>query len=292
MPYMPGCSINDSCKKKSPSDSKYCEPFSILADVCQKDMPKMDDCEHYVSMCSNGTTAVEQCKTAQAIPTLPTTEEAAGLVMSICKEMPMEGCELCQTKPGETYPNCDIMKVYGKLCKAMPDMSQCPTWKTMCKDDLKGWGDYCYVEGDSSEVDDSPPVMQMFFHQTIKDYVLFKFWVPYTLTQYILTCLAVFLLSIVHEFMGAYREMFETRWRKEYGAKDCCSLSDMTQAPFILSLSLKRGVYHFFEMTLGYALMLIAMTFNYGIFFAVMLGFAFGKFFFGHLQSEKRMSCC
>jgi copper transporter 1 len=293
MPYMSGCSINDSCKTKSIAEYKFCEPFSILADVCQRDMPRMKDCSNYVNLCSNSSTAVEQCKTAQAIPSLPTTNEASALVLSICKEMPMEGCDLCKTRPGQTYPNCDILKVYAKLCKAMPDMTQCPTWKSMCKDDLKGWGDYCYVEGNSTEEDDSPPIMQMFFHQTLKDYVLFKFWVPRSIIQYVFTCVLVFILAVLHEFMAAGRNILETRWKEQNRSEeDEISLTEVSQPTFILALSARRGVYHFIEMTLGYSLMLIAMTFNVGIFLSVMLGFGFGKFFFGHLQNEKRQNCC
>lgn len=42
-----------------------------------------------------------------------------------------------------------------------------------------------------------------------------------------------------------------------------------------------RAIIKFFAALLGYSLMLIAMTYNAGIFFSVIFGFAFGTFLFG-----------
>ena len=68
-------------------------------------------------------------------------------------------------------------------------------------------------------------------------------------------------------------------------------------------ISTIRSVLKFFSTTLGYGLMLLTMTFNYGMFFAVIFGFAVGTFLFaGHArlagieaninEMELKSSCC
>jgi hypothetical protein len=50
-------------------------------------------------------------------------------------------------------------------------------------------------------------------------------------------------------------------------------------------IDIMRLVFTFIESTISYALMLITMTFNIGLFFAVVTGLAVGIFFFGRHRS-------
>jgi len=55
MPQMPGCSLNRICGEQESLRTKlFCTKFSILADICGKDMPKMDGCQNYVNLRQTG----------------------------------------------------------------------------------------------------------------------------------------------------------------------------------------------------------------------------------------------
>ena len=62
-----------------------------------------------------------------------------------------------------------------------------------------------------------------------------------------------------------------------------CSRDHMTQTAL-----------HFVQATLGYSLMLVAMTFNLWLFLAVVLGMTAGYFAFGWKQSLQEFNdeCC
>ncbi|TPX62250.1 hypothetical protein PhCBS80983_g00450 [Powellomyces hirtus] len=170
MDGMPGCSIRKQCAAANPAAAAipdpYCNPMSLLADICHVDMPTMADCKPYVSMCGSASTASTslnlQCKepTSAPIPALLTSKAATQNIHSICTEMSMPGCEACTiNSPTDIYPrnNCDLIATYALLCKAMPDMKQCADWKTMCA--ATPGLSYC-----SSSSSTDPPVMKMFFH--------------------------------------------------------------------------------------------------------------------------------
>ena len=120
--------------------------------------------------------------------------------------------------------SCDLLATYSKLCKAMPDMSQCAAWKTMCVN-IPDWN-ICSYSGA-----DSPPEMRMYFHTGILDYILFKEWVPRTigiyfvnliinlkLGSYVGSCIAVFIMGFISEVIKAFRCYCDKMWKKQSGA--------------------------------------------------------------------------
>jgi copper transporter 1 len=289
MPYMPGCSLQKWCRESSQLGSeKICAPLTILASVCKADMPKMNGCDNYASMCGNATTVVKQC-TQETLPQdFMTTDKVNEQIQSICTEMNMDGCSDCKLRNGEKYANCDLLGTYGKLCKAMPDMSQCGDWKKMCKADMSKVPQVCgggKSALESSELNDAP-VMRMYFHQSFEDYFLFKEWVPRNGGQYGGSLIAVFVLGIVFQFISAARYVRENYWRKEYGGRHPTSIRGMFSEPFIWSVELSRAAFCAVEVTMAYFLMLLAMTYNGGVFVAVVLGISTGRFMFGRIQPE------
>ncbi|KAK9675127.1 hypothetical protein K7432_016633, partial [Basidiobolus ranarum] len=51
MSYMPGCSVNKICTDSTTYSAKpWCSKMSIVANVCQNDMPKMAGCKAWVSL--------------------------------------------------------------------------------------------------------------------------------------------------------------------------------------------------------------------------------------------------
>ena len=117
-----GCYMRSLCAMSEEGDSyPYCKPFSILADICAKDMPKMNDCHVYTTLCLTPGSTVEQCRLNPPVQGLPTTSQAKKLVQNICQEMEMTGCVECTSD----LRKCNGLKTYSNLCYQMPGMSQC-----------------------------------------------------------------------------------------------------------------------------------------------------------------------
>jgi ABC-type dipeptide/oligopeptide/nickel transport system permease component len=57
-------------------------------------------------------------------------------------------------------------------------------------------------------------------------------------------------------------------------------IGGLSQGVSGVSVAAQRGVFRLLSTTLGYSLMLVAMTFNIGLFIAVIAGFAVGTFLF------------
>ncbi|KAL1924472.1 uncharacterized protein VTP21DRAFT_4126 [Calcarisporiella thermophila] len=296
MPFMSGCTVQKTCQETpNLSSSKSCNSFSLLADICATDMPRMRGCKNYVALCSRNATYTAprgpQCDAQPALSGLPTTMEASDLVGSICTEMDMDGCEKCpKMPPGSLMTKCDPFAVYSQLCQAMPDMRQCGKWKTMCA--AASELPYCTSDPSSST---SAPQMRMYFHTGLMDYVLFREWVPRTPGQYAGAWIAIFIIAILYEALTVSRSILEARWAQQsFRSTD---MSDgLTKQSWIhrflraaftregVTRDFKRAALQFVDSTIAYALMLVTMTFNVGLFFAVVGGIAVGTFLFGRYK--------
>ncbi|KAJ3394483.1 hypothetical protein HDU92_006868 [Lobulomyces angularis] len=309
MPFMAGCSVMTACSGKSDA---FCKPFSILSDICAADMPRMNDCTNYRVRCNItgtgdknvpanpiallGNTNDAQCKSELPLPSLPSSKSLSSQVSSICSEMNMSGCEKCKNT-GSTYMDCNLLEVYSFLCKSMPDMKQCGEWKSLCA--ATPTLSFC-PSSSGSEESEGPPAMKMFFHSGFADYVLFEKWVPRNALQYWLSNLALFVLAIFYEGLSTYLILLEAKWSKFNKAAACYPYRLSTAAGFPSSssstfphsgirIALTRFLFKFVLTTLGYALMLVTMTFNIAMYFSVVLGFAFGTLIFGGLSKRTRM---
>eukprot|EP01112_Ceratiomyxa_fruticulosa_P003253 TRINITY_DN1361_c0_g1_i1.p1 TRINITY_DN1361_c0_g1~~TRINITY_DN1361_c0_g1_i1.p1 ORF type:complete len:352 (+),score=44.55 TRINITY_DN1361_c0_g1_i1:158-1213(+) len=297
MGNMPGCSIDNLCSEQSNlANDRFCIPFSIYKDLCE-DMP-MKNCSAYLSMCQNGTSVI-QCDT-QALP-LPSSMEISSLITDMCNDMYMDECEQCMTQ-GESKTNmmslldCDMLTVYSNLCLSMPDMSQCQAWKTMCTQ-IPDWP-LCSNQGSERPV----PSMKMYFHLGIFDYILFRSWVPRSRLAYAATFLVVVIAQVFHDFLKFLRKKAESKWKQQ---RNSIQLHDMdSQAytfveapPFNFKVDFARATLHSVEITLGFLIMLVAMTFNLGLFLAIILGsflgtLIFGRFIYGGGEYQPNTGSC
>ncbi|GAM29479.1 hypothetical protein SAMD00019534_126550 [Acytostelium subglobosum LB1] len=302
MPYMAVCSINNTCSQKA-INSGVCQPLSVLADGCQFDMPGMSGCSNYKSMCGVANSTVAECKTYQAIPNLISTKQLNLMVYNICHEMNMESCSKCpwQTTPPGTYLDCDLLLVYSQLCQQMPTMGQCQQWKTFCaqgtaleKSPLSST--YC-----SQPEGQKVPLMRMYFHTGILDYVLFKDWVPQNNGQYTGYWFLVFFFAILFECEKTLRAMLEKKWEAvrqknlEINGEEVSSLGGIRGSfpPFNIKVDVVRGFLTGVELTMSYLLMLVAMTFNVALFFSVIAGTIVGNILVGRFRSYKpKVTCC
>ncbi|KAI9144818.1 Ctr copper transporter family-domain-containing protein [Paraphysoderma sedebokerense] len=287
MNFMSGCTIDKICKATSMTATSlkakgYCDGFSVLANTCKNDMPKMGGCKNYVSMCAPTNSTVKQCTASTAIPGLPTTSTVNSAVRSICNSHTMEGCEKCTFASPTAFGNCDLLTVYSQLCVAMPNMEECGSWKTMCSQSPE-LHSLC-----GTDVMTTPPVMKMFFHSE-PTHVLFPTWIPRVAGDYVWSFIVLVIMGIVVEAIQTYRPIMENRI---ISAKVNESHSPSNHGPIVhvylhyVALFLVRAV----EALLAYFLMLAAMSFNVVIFSAVILGLATGYIIFLPMRVRRRAS--
>ena len=290
MPGMTGCSLLNECKGSSEA---FCRPQVIYATICQ-DMPTMRTCNAFKS-CN-----IEKCDL------LPSTEQTTKQIYSICNEMTMDGCEKCQLKSTSTYAECDLLSVYSDLCLQMPKMSQCTVYDSMCKNTTS----LNFCPSQQNLVQELPPPMQMFFHTGITDYILFENWVPRTTGHYVLAWILVFLSAIFYEAVQVFVIRCEVHWQQQplKDSKEMIndsifgeSIGNCNQRNFKnlfglndgisgLKQSIFRALLRMLSTLIGYTLMLIAMTFNVGLFVAIILGFGTGTLIFAPLVKNRKFS--
>eukprot|EP00043_Microstomoeca_roanoka_P005851 m.58424 g.58424 ORF g.58424 m.58424 type:complete len:156 (-) comp13149_c0_seq1:536-1003(-) len=137
--------------------------------------------------------------------------------------------------------------------------------------------------------------MEMWFEQTTDAVILFKGWETHTKAQYIGACIGVVILGFIYEWAKNLRSDLDSwmacRLRKSHS---CCKdeqqgllggaavngavAATPVQIPF--HYQLVRTLIHMLHFTLAYFLMLIAMTYNTGLFISLVAGSGLGYFVF------------
>ena len=300
MPLMSGCKIKELCEKNPFMSKPACHPFSILADICDKDMPRMKDCFDYNNLCKNESSVVLQCKNYPPLQALPTTKQAKDLVNSICSEMDMIGCEECR---GGLNHRCDYFTTYTVLCQQMPGMQQCSSFNSMCK--WNQYFDFC-LDDSRDPTTDLPPTMKMFFHFSYRDYILFESWVPNGFFSYLIACIFCFSCALGYEYLLFFKAQFERRIQKQQLASyvspshdrnillgmdniedpllGTSSFTDTTQ------IRIHRGLMRCATISGAYILMLLIMSYNVGLLISVVLGLGVGRGLWGLSHIEEH--CC
>ncbi|CAA7271353.1 unnamed protein product [Cyclocybe aegerita] len=149
------------------------------------------------------------------------------------------------------------------------------------------------------------------------DTIFFLGWVPRSAGAIVGTCIGLFVLAIMERLVAAMRGRMEVVWRyrahvratstspnaleKSYttasSSADSAAVPDKTPtfnigflvgtptshiAPsFILTHSLARGAIHALQAALGFAFMLVVMTYNVGYILSIILGLGVGETLFG-----------
>ena len=226
----------------------------------------------------------------------------------------MDGCDNCKIRSSaDTYSECDLLGTYSYLCQSMPEMSQCSNWMSMCE--ATPSLSFCATARNGNA--NAPPQMRMYFHTGFADYILFEGFVPRTPGEYIGACIFTLLLAILYEALFAWLSIQELKWRVELRQlsntrRSCCgrvALEDSDSGsttclvvpplPSFLKhfagysngnrgtrIAAMRGFCKTFMICISYALMLLAMTFNLGIFICVCIGFGLGSFMFTPIAIE------
>jgi copper transporter 1 len=135
-------------------------------------------------------------------------------------------------------------------------------------------------------------MMHMTFYWGIGATLLFDQWVTKTVFQYLLSLVAIFLFGILHEYFYNLRVVLNS---KKSGPPTRHHLDSENTVPFLEKAHVPPGKAKDFLVVLlygvnagtGYLLMLLVMSFNGGVFLAVVLGLLVGfALFRSHVASE------
>jgi copper transporter 1 len=242
----------------------------------------------------------------------------------------MSDCEKCQLNQKgyltNKIPDCDLLTVYSSLCYSMPTMPECNSYNSLCPY-IPNFPICNPTSGNNSVL---PPQMKMFFHFGVVDYVLFETWIPRTSLEYAGTFLAVVLMTVFLDALRFLKFFLETKWtpeptphtdkrtkgqdeapllmKEEEAATDdtiktekkaCCKHGGEATAKnnnkslrTSIIRSLIRAVLQSIEVGWGLIIMLIAMTYNVGLFFAVMLGAFIGSLIFAPFIPARANQLC
>jgi len=283
MGRMVGCTINSICLDSRYKDNHYCHNrFGVYKELCI-DMPGMDNCTSYGSMCLTNDTHVSECDT-MVLP-LPSSMDTLDLVKDICTDM---GCSRCSGGTGGMGLPCEVLKEYSELCLAMPSMRQCNHWQAICQR-VPDWP-ICKGTGYNGH-----PEMKMYFHRGYWDYILFEEWVPTNVEYYIGSWIAVFLFAVLYEVFKLLRNQKEKSWA-DVNTDEMESLTlngSKTNYPkFRFRVDVLRAFFHFIEVAWGMLIMLVIMTYNVGLFFAVCSGAFLGMLLVGRFLKYDPKAVC
>jgi len=175
--------------------------------------------------------------------------------------------------------------------------------------------DHDHDHGTGNPAQKSCPMI-MVFHGGHCERILWKGWVASTMTEFVFSCLAFFLLSIIYEGLKFVREyLYRTTIKKEKEKLgiDCQSrnngqiagdgVSSSLALADIPEKSLKEKIFNYshaiqttlnlIQVTISYLLMLVFMNFNYWLCLAVILGLTLGYFLFGWIKQQAyENECC
>lgn len=142
--------------------------------------------------------------------------------------------------------------------------------------------------------------MIMTFHVGNCEAILFKSFTVRTAGEFASAVVVIFLISIAYEGLKFWREKLYNDYATET-ATVCSSIkastSELTSNKqsgnkksirelLTHKIHIIQTVLHFMQVTLSYCLMLIVMTFNVWLVLAVVVGAAFGYFFFGWIRQR------
>ncbi|XP_034664976.1 high affinity copper uptake protein 1 [Drosophila subobscura] len=163
---------------------------------------------------------------------------------------------------------------------------------------------------DSTSAAKSCPMI-MVFHAGHCERILWRGWVAATVTEFVLSAIAIFVVSFLYEALKFLRQHLARRVARKEAERladeqrrksDNPSGSDTPLAePRELSYGQRlldsshiiQSLLNLLQIVISYLLMLIFMTFNYWLCLAVVLGLGIGYFFFGwNKKTPDESECC
>jgi solute carrier family 31 (copper transporter), member 1 len=306
--------------RTAPNCAAVADSFAMYATLCTDSPGSNNCHTFQSMCGSNPTTSkIQQCQTSPPLKFLPKTQDVIRDLYSICSSSmsSMVACSQCKTqitsadqspstiKSGTDSGGCNIMNAYSQLCTEMPSMSHCSLYKQMCSQEPNSifCSQYEFpLQGGDQSANGNVigSGMLMYFHTTLGDTVLVEGWVASTPGQYAGAWFFTFALGMLFELLSALTQVWEIKIRYAYKMKQVkheqqdhtdgkdnskssqlwshlagCSAESMGKRDAVF-----RGIFRVFTAGVAYLLMLIAMTYNVGLFFGVIMGLGTGAWLF------------
>lgn len=141
-------------------------------------------------------------------------------------------------------------------------------------------------------------MMPMWFTFTVDTILWFKQLHPNTWPTYIVSLLGLVAFGILHEALASYRITLAKAPKTPAAVQGYSPMPDSAPINARRSAMARLGASALYasNLTTGYLLMLAVMSYNAGIFIAVVLGMGIGHFIFcskpWHQQTARMDTCC
>merc|ERR1711916_227529 len=132
--------------------------------------------------------------------------------------------------------------------------------------------------------------MKMYFHTGTHEMLLFKPWELNTDAKYAVAFIGLLLLTVFYEFLTAYKPALDAYLISNarssassssgYMGIDSNAKSPSSGETIPWSIQPIRAGYHVLRLAIAYIIMLAVMTYNVGLFMAILLGAFIGFFLF------------
>lgn len=133
----------------------------------------------------------------------------------------------------------------------------------------------------------------MKFHFTDCEKILFNGWNTNELWKFVLSVIGIFLIAILYEGFRLFREILRLNQIKKEANSSNPEEKTFKEAAFTKQHGIQT-LLHFIQLTVGYCLMLVAMTFNGWLFLAIVLGSGLGYFSLDWIRQKhiENQTCC
>lgn len=276
----------------------YCDPFSLLADVCNKnaDASSQDSCKNYRSMCEASGTLIEACASKSHVPGLLSRTDAVADVLNICQSgmSGMKGCAQCTSN---SQPDCEHpILALADLCEAMPGMNGCEGFVNMCGGLSEDFEGLCgSLTGHANATSGAPFCAGSGMSMMMTGFVwsptgsnpcvnlLFEEWTIDSSWKLALSLIGIVGLGLLNGLLVRTRRNARSSWfassrRKKFDDDDSASLGGATletaraQAAMFVVIAL--------QLFVAYMLMLVVMTYVGVFVMASVIGVTIGHMLF------------
>ncbi|KAI9319552.1 Ctr copper transporter family-domain-containing protein [Zopfochytrium polystomum] len=340
------CSMKDYCKSLGTTE-EACSSAALLVDACQADGSAVPAVAALSSssptVCKDAETACASSSCGSAPTSLISSLKVQSNIFSFCAlSSAAAQCSSC-VRPSNSsqLASCDSLTVYGQICRTSPSTSACSDYTSLCSLSPRpmSLGGLCGGLSSATEdptttatspsttttstttaaatMTDAMPMMTMYFHTGITEYILFESFVPTTSAQFAGAWLFCFLLAISPLAVAAARRKWVDkrvavakfspivcpRDGKPSSAPSAADAAPTRRSPFLLHFAAADASFHLHhavktllrgtEVALSYLAMLVVMQFNVALFFAVVAGVVVGAWVFEwDVVEERDVLCC
>ncbi|KAJ7107713.1 Ctr copper transporter [Mycena epipterygia] len=113
------------------------------------------------------------------------------------------------------------------------------------------------------------------------DTLWFSSWAPASGGAVAGACIAMFVLALLDRYVASYRAMLSAQWALRARRASPNPKARLQAPPFTPAHDIPRGALFALQSLLGFAFMLVIMTFQVAYIISIVVGFGVGEMLFG-----------